>query len=168
VGSDDPETHYAKAGDVHIAYQVVGDGPIDLVVIPEWFSHLEASWDVAPLARTLRRLGSFSRLITFDKGGSGLSDPVPLTELPSLEVWIDEVQAVMDAVGSEQAALLADGGGGPMAIMFAATHPERVTALVLVNSFARSRSYRRGPSSWPYMSWPYRELSTTSEGRATR
>ena len=137
MGRDVPETHYAKTGDVHIAYQVLGDGPIDLVLIPEWFSHLEASWDVAPLARTLRRLGSFSRLIMFDKGGSGLSDPVPLTELPSLEVWIEEVQAVMDAVGSERAALLGDGGGGPMAIMFAATHPERVTALVLVNSFAR-------------------------------
>src|SRR5262249_7959231 len=91
-----PETQYAKTGNVHIAYQVVGEGPIDLVLIPEWFSHVEAAWDVAPLARTLRRLGSFSRLIMFDKGGSGLSDPVPLKELPSLEVWIDEVQAVMD------------------------------------------------------------------------
>ena len=141
-GRDVPETHYAKTGDVHIAYQVVGDGPIDLVLIPEWFSHLEASWDVAPLARTLRRLGSFSRLITFDKGGSGLSDPVALTELPLLEVWIEEVQAVMDAVGSERAALIGDGGGGPMAIMFAVTHPERVDALVLVNSFAR---IARGP-----------------------
>ena len=137
MGRDVPETHYAKTGDVHIAYQVIGDRPIDLVLIPEWFSHLEASWDVAPLARTLGRLGSFSRLITFDKGGSGLSDPVSLTELPSLEVWIEEVLAVMDAVGSERAALLGGGGGGPMAIMFAATHPERVAALVLVNSFAR-------------------------------
>ncbi len=134
---DVPETQYAKTGTVHIAYQVVGDGPIDLVLIPEWFSHIEAAWDVAPLARTLRRLGSFSRLIMFDKGGSGLSDPVPLTELPSLENWIEQVQAVMDAAGSERTALLGDGGGGPMAIMFAATHPERVTALVLVNSFAR-------------------------------
>ena len=89
------------------------------------------------MARTLRRLGSFSRLILFDKGGSGLSDPVTLAELPSLEVWIEEVQAVMDAAGSERAALLGDGGGGPMAITFAATHPERVSALVLVNSFAR-------------------------------
>lgn len=137
VGRDVPDTRYTTTGDVHIAYQVVGDGPLDLVLIPEWFSHLEAAWDVAPLARTLQRLGSFSRLITFDKGGSGLSDPVPLTELPSLEVWIEEVQAVMDAVGSERAALLGDGGGGPMAITFAATHPERVRALVLVNSFAR-------------------------------
>ena len=149
MGRDVPETHYAKTGDVHIAYQVVGDGPIDLVLIPEWFSHLEASWDVTPLARTLRRLGSFSRLITFDKGGSGLSDPVPLTELPSLEVWIEEVQAVMDAVGSERAALLGDGGGGPMAIMFAATHPERVTALVLVNSFARIAHSRDYPAGVP-------------------
>jgi class 3 adenylate cyclase len=134
---DVPKTQYAKTGNAHIAYQVVGDGPIDLVLIPEWFSHVDASWDVAPLARTLRRLGSFSRLIMFDKGGSGLSDPVTLTELPSLEVWIEEVQAVMGAAGSERAALLADGGGGPMASMFAATHPERVQALVLVNSFAR-------------------------------
>ena len=135
--TDAPETRYAKSGNVHIAYQIIGDGPMDLVLIPEWFSHIEAAWDIAPLARTLRRLGSFSRLITFDKGGSGLSDPVPLTELPSLEVWIEEVQAVMDAAGSERAALLGDGGGGPMAVMFAATHPERVTGLVLVNSFAR-------------------------------
>jgi len=149
VGRDVPETHYTKTGDVHIAYQVVGDGPIDLVVIPEWFSHLEASWDVAPLARTLQRLGSFSRLITFDKGGSGLSDPVALTELPPLEVWIEEVQAVMDAVGSERAALLGDGGGGPMAIMFAATHPERVNALVLVNSFARIARSRDYPAGVP-------------------
>jgi pimeloyl-ACP methyl ester carboxylesterase len=134
---DLPETKYAKTGNARIAYQVVGGGPIDLVLVPEWFSHVEAAWDVAPLARTLRRLGSFSRLILFDKGGSGLSDRVPLTELPSLEVWIDEVQTVMDAAGSERAALLGDGGGGPMAIMFAATHPERVSALVLVNSFAR-------------------------------
>jgi class 3 adenylate cyclase len=134
---DAPETQYAKTDNVHIAYQVVGDGPIDLVLIPEWFSHIEAAWDVAPLARTLRRLGSFSRLIMFDKGGSGLSDPVSLKELPSLEVWIEEVQAVMDAADSERAALLGDGGGGPMAMMFAATHPERVSALVLVNSFAR-------------------------------
>src|SRR5262249_23495854 len=137
-----PETQYAKTGNVHIAYQVVGEGPIDLVLIPGWFSNIEAAVDVAPLARTLRRLGSFSRLIMFDKGGSGLSDPVPLTELPSLEVWIDEVQAVMDEAGSQRAAVLGDGGGGPMAIMFAATHPERVSALVLVNSFAR---ITRGP-----------------------
>src|SRR5215470_15049880 len=88
-----PETQYARVGNVHIAYQVVGSGPIDLVLIPEWFTHVEAAWDVAPLARTLRRLGSFSRLILFDKGGSGLSDPVSLIELPSLEVWIEEVQA---------------------------------------------------------------------------
>jgi class 3 adenylate cyclase/alpha-beta hydrolase superfamily lysophospholipase len=137
-----PETQYAKVGNVHIAYQVVGSGPIDLVLIPEWFTHVEAAWDVAPLARTLRRLGSFSRLILFDKGGSGLSDPVSLIELPSLEVWIEEVQAVMDAAESEQAAVLAEGGGGPMAITFAATHPERVSALVLANSFAR---ITRGP-----------------------
>jgi len=137
-----PKTHYAKTQNAHIAYQVIGDGPVDLVLIPEWFSHVEAQWDVAPLARTLRRLSSFSRLILFDKGGSGMSDPVPLTELPPLEVWIDDVQAVMDAVGSERAALLGDGGGGPMAITFAATHPERVKALVLVNSFAR---ITRGP-----------------------
>jgi class 3 adenylate cyclase len=139
---DVPKTSYAKSGNTHIAYQVIGDRPIDLVLIPEWFSHVEAQWDVAPLARTLRRLGSFSRLIMFDKGGSGLSDPVGLTELPPLEVWVEEVQAVMDAAGSDRAALLGDGGGGPMAITFAATHPERVTALVLVNSFARMT---RGP-----------------------
>jgi len=142
MSDDAPDTQYAKTGNVHIAYQVVGGGPIDLVLIPEWFTHVEAAWDLAPLARTLRRLGSFSRLIMFDKGGSGLSDPVPLMELPSLEVWIEEVQAVMDAAESEQAAVLAEGGGGPMAIMFAATHPERVSALVLVNSFAR---ITRGP-----------------------
>jgi class 3 adenylate cyclase len=147
--SDVPKTQYAKTGNSHVAYQVVGDGPMDLVVIPEWFSHVEAAWDVAPLARTLQRLGSFSRLILFDKGGSGLSDPVPLREMPSLEVWIEEVQAVMDAAGSERAALLADGGGGPVAITFAATHPERVTALVLVNSFARITRCSDYPAGLP-------------------
>jgi class 3 adenylate cyclase len=164
-----PETQYAKTGNVHIAYQVVGGGPIDLVLIPEWFTHAEAAWDVAPLARTLRRLGSFSRLIMFDKGGSGLSDPVSLMELPSLEVWIEEVQAVMDATESEQAAVLAEGGGGPMAIMFAATHPERVTALVLVNSFARIARCPDYPAGLPmedlrrFPSWLQRAWGT---GRA--
>ena len=132
-----PKTQYTKSGDVSVAYQVVGRGELDLVMVGGFATHLELGWENPGLAHFYERLAAFSRLILFDKGGSGLSDPVTLAELPSLEVWMEEVQAVMDAAGSERAALLGDGGGGPMAITFAATHPERVTALVLVNSFAR-------------------------------
>jgi pimeloyl-ACP methyl ester carboxylesterase len=135
-----PETRYAKKGDAHIAYQVVGEGPLDLVLVSTWFSHLEARWDSPGFAHYLRRLSSFSRLISFDKYGIGLSDPVPSRTLPPLEDWMDDVRAVMDAAGSERAAIMGANEGSLMAALFAATHPERTTALVLANATARMGS----------------------------
>jgi pimeloyl-ACP methyl ester carboxylesterase len=131
-----PTTRYAKSGDLNIAFQVVGDGSLDLVFVPGWLSHLELAWEEPSSARLLRRLGSFSRLILFDKRGTGLSDRVPLHELPTLEQRMDDVRAVMDAVDSDQAALFGVSEGGPMSILFAATHPQRTTALVLYASYA--------------------------------
>ncbi|MEP7225211.1 MAG: alpha/beta hydrolase, partial [Actinomycetota bacterium] len=112
---------YARSGDVNIAYQVTGDGPFDLVLVPGFFSHLEIDWEHPVHARFLERLGSFARLIRFDKRGTGLSDRG--VGLPDLETRMDDVRAVMDAVGSEQAALFGYSEGGPMSILFAATYP---------------------------------------------
>jgi class 3 adenylate cyclase/pimeloyl-ACP methyl ester carboxylesterase len=132
------ETQYAKKGDAHIAYQIVGEGnPLDLVLVSTWFSHVEARWDLPGYERYLRRLSSFTRLISFDKYGMGLSDPIPSKELPPLEDWMDDVSAVMGAVGLERAAIMGAGEASPMAELFAATHPERTTALVLLNATAR-------------------------------
>ena len=129
-----PVTRYAKSGDVHIAYQVTGAGPLDLVFVPGFVSHLEADWDSPARARFIERLGSFSRLIRFDKRGTGLSDRVPI---PTLEQRMDDVRAVMDAVGSERAALFGISEGGPMSLLFAATYPTRTTALAIYGSYAR-------------------------------
>ena len=134
---DRPETAYAKAGDVHVAYQVLGDGPQDLVLVSAWFSHVEARWEMPGFAYYLRRLASFSRLISFDKRGIGLSDPVPLERLPLLEEWMDDVRTVMDAVASERAVVMGANEGSMMAALFAATYPDRVSALVLANATAR-------------------------------
>ena len=126
------QTRYAKTVDgVHIAYQMVGEGPVDLVFVMGWTSNVEAMWEEPSLAGFLSRLGSFSRLILFDKRGVGLSDRVPDTHLPSLETRMDDVRAVMDAVGSERALVFGVSEGGPMAILFAATYPERTIALLL-------------------------------------
>ena len=130
-----PETHYARSGDLHIAYQTVGDGPIDLVFVPTTMFHIEFIWTWPALARFYQQLASFSRLILFDRRGSGLSDPVP--NPPTLEEEMDDVIAVMDAVGSERAALFAAFEGGAMACLFAATHPDRTSALVLASAWAR-------------------------------
>jgi len=132
-----PETRYAKSGDVHIAYQVVGEGPIDLVWVPGWVSHVEYQWSNPAMARALRRLATFSRLILFDKRGTGLSDRVPEHALPTLEQRIDDVRAVMDAVGSERSALFGTSEGGPMSVLFASTYPERTNALILYGSYPR-------------------------------
>jgi pimeloyl-ACP methyl ester carboxylesterase len=144
-----PTTRYAKSGDVNIAYQVVGDGPFDLVYVPGFVSNIDLMWEELGLAAFLERLASFSRLILFDKRGTGLSDPVPLDALPGLEQRMDDVRAVMDAVGSEQAALLGHSEGGNMCTLFAATYPERTRALVLVGCYAkriRSEDYPWAPS----------------------
>ena len=143
------ETRYARSGDLSIAYQVVGDGPFDLVYVPGWVSNIELMWEEPGLAGFLERLASFSRLILFDKRGTGLSDPVPTDGLPTLEERMDDVRAVMDAAGSERAALLGHSEGGNMCVLFAATYPERTTALLLLGSYAkrlRSQDYPWAPT----------------------
>src|SRR6185503_10253342 len=125
-----PETMYARSGDVNIAYQVIGDAPLDLVFVMGWVSHLEYFWREPSFARFLMRLASFSRLILFDKRGTGLSDRVPINELPTLEQR-------MDAVGSERAALCGVSEGGPMCSLFAATYPEKTLALVMIGTYAK-------------------------------
>ncbi len=130
------ETKYARSGDVHIAYQVVGEGPLDLVYVPGWVSHVELAWEEPDYARFLNRLGSFSRLIWFDKRGTGLSDRVPDNQLPTLEERMDDLRVVMDAVGSERAAVFGSSEGGNLSALFAATYPERTTALVMYGTFA--------------------------------
>src|SRR6478735_10988864 len=132
-----PETRYARSGDVHVAYQTLGDGPIDILFVDQWWSNVDTQWDVPPLARMLERVASFSRLILLDKRGTGLSDPVPLGGLPTLEEWMDDIRAVLDAVGSTRSALLSGVGACYLTILFAATYPERTSALVLVDGYAR-------------------------------
>jgi class 3 adenylate cyclase/alpha-beta hydrolase superfamily lysophospholipase len=133
--TDVPQTRYAKADDgVHIAYQVFGAGPIDLVVIPGFISHLDLVWEDPELAAAFTRLGSFARVIAFDKRGTGMSDRTE--RLPDMDRRMLDIGAVMDAVRCEQAALFGISEGGPMAILFAASHPERVRALILLNTFA--------------------------------
>ena len=134
---DAPETLYARSGDVNIAYQVVGEGEFDLVYVPGWVSNVEYMWMYPPFAHFLQRLASFSRLILFDKRGTGLSDQVPLDRLPTLEQRMDDVRAVLDAVGSERAALFGHSEGGCMCTLFAATYPERVRGLVLLAVYAK-------------------------------
>jgi pimeloyl-ACP methyl ester carboxylesterase len=130
-----PKTRYARSGDVSIAYQVVGDGPRDLVLVSGWVTNIEVLWEEPSMARFLERLAGFSRLILFDKRGTGLSDRV--ADMPNLETRMDDVRAVMDAVQSERAALLGYSEGGPMCMLFAATYPHRTAALVTVGSFPR-------------------------------
>jgi len=131
-----PTTRYARSGDVSIAYQVVGDGPIDVVLVPGYIMHVELIWEIPTAVHILERMASFARVIMFDKRGGGLSDPV--VGAPTLEERMDDVRAVMEAVGSEQAAILGSSEGVPMSILFAATYPQKVSALVLYGGMARS------------------------------
>jgi class 3 adenylate cyclase len=128
---------YAKSGDVHVAYRTLGSGNVDIVVAEQWFSNVEIEREVRPLARFNDRLSAFARVIRFDKRGVGLSDPVPATALPTLEEWMDDLRAVMDDVGSDKAVIVTAMGGGFLACAFAATYPDRVRALVLIDAFAR-------------------------------
>ncbi|MEO8291691.1 MAG: adenylate/guanylate cyclase domain-containing protein [Actinomycetota bacterium] len=128
---DTPETRFARNGDIHLAYQTVGSGPLDLLLVDTWVHHVEAVWDFPDFARFLRRLASFGRLIHFDRRGTGLSDPVPLDRLPDLETQVDDVVAVLDAVGSSEAAVLGLNDGTLVAMMLAVHHPERCRSLVL-------------------------------------
>jgi pimeloyl-ACP methyl ester carboxylesterase len=131
-------TRYAKSGDVHVACQVFGDGP-DLVVVPGFISHVENSWDEPREARWLNKLGAFCRVIKFDKRGTGLSDRV--AHLPHMDERMDDVRAVMDAVGIERASLLGLSEGGSLAALFGASHPERTQSLILYGAFSRFRHW---------------------------
>ena len=149
-----PQIQYARSGDVNIAYQVFGAGPIDLVVVPGWISCIETFWEEPGFTRFLQRLGSFARVLLFDKRGTGLSDRV--TDTPTLEERMDDVRAVMDAVGSKRAALLGYSEGGPMCALFAVTYPERTEALIMVGSFARNKwaeDYPHGRTAEQQRKW---------------
>jgi len=134
---DIPETRYVGVGDADVAYQVLGDGPPDLLYSNALGTQLDLLWDMPEGADYMRRLASFCRLILFDRRGTGASDPVPLRALPTWEAWAEDLRAVLDAVGSRRAALFSALDSGPISILFAATHPERVSALILFNSTAR-------------------------------
>src|SRR6516162_5401971 len=129
-----PETRYARSGDLRIAYQVVGNGPFDLVYVPGFTSNIDLFWEMPEWANFLSRLAAFSRLILFDKRGTGLSDRV--AGIANLEERMDDVRAVMDAAGSQRAALLGVSEGGPMSLLFAATYPQRSQGVVLYGSYA--------------------------------
>jgi pimeloyl-ACP methyl ester carboxylesterase len=129
--ADPPATRFARNGDVHLAYQVVGDGPIDLLFVDDWVHHVELVWEVAEYARFLRRLSGFARLIHFDRRGTGLSDPVPPDQLPDLETQVADVIAILDAAGSQRPAVFAVQVGSLIAMLLAATHPERCRQLIL-------------------------------------
>jgi pimeloyl-ACP methyl ester carboxylesterase len=147
-----PQTRYAKSGNVNIAYQVLGKGPPDLVFVPGWVSNIDMFWEQPDFARFLSRLASFSRLILFDKRGTGLSDRV--VDMPSLEIRMDDVRAVMDAAGSERAALYGFSEGGPMCALFAATYPTRTLALIMSGSYARKTmapDYPWGPTEEQFL-----------------
>jgi pimeloyl-ACP methyl ester carboxylesterase len=137
MGREPPQTRYAKKGGLHIAYQVVGDGPLDLVLISEWHLPLDARWQEATLARALSRLAGFSRLISFDKRGIGCSDPVPLRAVSAIEDWMDDLAVVLDTVGSSRAALFAVNESGAVGVLFAASYPDRTAALILANTIPR-------------------------------
>lgn len=156
-----PTTRYARSGDLNIAYQVVGSGPPDLVYIPGWVTNVEVMWEDPNLAGFMRELSSFSRLITFDKRGIGLSDPVPLGELPGLDERVDDLRAVIDHAGVENPTVFAHSGGGTTAIAYAARHPERVDRLILLGCYAK----RLWSEDYPWAPTP-EERAAESEGYA--
>ena len=144
-----PATQYARSGDVNIAWQTLGEGPVDLVFVMGWVSHLEMFWREPSFARFLRGLAGFSRLILFDKRGTGLSDPVPISCLPTLEERMDDVRAVMHAAGSTRAVVMGVSEGGTMSSLFAATYPEHTAGVVIVGGYARrlrAPDYPWGPT----------------------
>lgn len=165
---DLPETRYALSGDVSIAYQIHGSGPLDLVVFPAWISNVELTWEDDVAAAYWRRLGEWARVIRFDKRGTGLSDP--MVGIADMETRMDDVRAVLDAVGSKRAAVVGQSEGGPLSALFAATYPERTLALVLwaaAPRFTRAPGFPYGPTREEYLAevernvrrWGTRELA---------
>jgi pimeloyl-ACP methyl ester carboxylesterase len=151
-----PATSYAKSGDVNVAFQVVGDGPFDLVYAPGWISNIELMWEEPSQAHFLNKLAGFSRLIAFDKRGTGLSDRVPPHQMPTLEERMDDIRAVMDAADSRRAAIFGVSESASMCLLFAATHPERTRALVTFGAFAkrlRSADYPWAPALEERLAW---------------
>lgn len=135
--SGSPVTRYVRTEGGHVAYQVFGDGPLVVLFITNWMTNLDVMWDAPGLPSYLGRLASFARVVCFDKRGTGVSDPVPLDDPPTLERWMDDAVAALDAAGADEVAVIGDTEGGPMAMLLAATFPQRVRAVVLINSFAR-------------------------------
>jgi pimeloyl-ACP methyl ester carboxylesterase len=134
---DLPETHYAKRGDLQVAYQVFGEGTHDVLLIPNWFTNVEVSWAVPPFARFFRALAGFARVVVLDPRGMGASDPAPGGALPTLEDWVEDARTVLDEVGIGRAIVIGLAPGSPIAILFAATHPERTASLIVVNGAHR-------------------------------
>src|SRR5262245_10342498 len=134
-----PETHYVRGPEGHVAYQVLGSGPRDIVFVPDHPNNIEVMWEEPAVVRFFERLATMGRVICFDKRGTGISDPVPLGAIPTIERWMDDVTTVIDAVGCERVVPFGHGDGGPIAMLFAATYPERTEALVLGDTFARLR-----------------------------
>jgi class 3 adenylate cyclase len=147
--SESSDTKFALNGDLHIAYQVFGDGAIDLLHVAELVHHVDAVWEFPEYARMLRRLGSFARVIQFDRRGTGLSDPVSVRELPDLETQVDDVVAVLDAVGSERPAIFGSGDGCLIAMLLAATHPDRCASLALFLPAAMQAATSEHPIGFP-------------------
>src|SRR5262245_60872130 len=132
-----PDTRYVRSGGIHIAYQLVGNGPVDVVFASEWWLHLDAQWEDPLVGRFPRRLASFCRVLLFDRRGFGLSDPLPADRPPTVEDTMHDALVLMDEVGFSRAAILAAGDAGPLGILLAASHPDRIDRLVLFNAFAR-------------------------------
>ena len=140
-----PETRFTMNGDLAVAYQVHGEGPRDVVMMPNWFSNIEACWDLPEFARWFEYLTSFARVIVFDQPGTGVSDPISLDDPPSLEQWADSARVVLDAAGSSEAAVMSVDGAFPAAALFAATYPARTTALIAFDAYARTTADENYP-----------------------
>src|SRR5215475_5708017 len=146
-----PTTRYVRSDDVHVAYQVIGDGPLDLLWVPGYVSHVEAAWHSPQHAAFIRRLASFCRLILFDKRGTGMSDRG--SQIFTLEQRMHDVQAILDEARSERAALFGVSEGGPMSLLYAATYPERTSALVLYGTYAKRSWAPDYPFAWKDDQW---------------
>ena len=156
-----PPVNYIKSGELYIAYQVFGEGAIDLILLPGWISHLEVAWEQPRLVNSFRRLSSFSRLILIDKRGTGLSDRVSPSDLPTLEQRMEDIRAVLDAVGSSSTVLYGISEGGPLCMLFAATYPKRCAALIIYGSWARA--FKAPDYDWGFDPVEFENILTSLE-----